>query len=242
MASVSKPVVAALNTALGETKRTFHSLGKPLNPEKPYDKSYFSHTMRFIAKRALDESGLQARIEDEQDDPGYSLGQAANTGIVLRLPGIVARVLKSPIDEDLPPAGSESRASYYEQRQYKILFPPFEGESAEVVDVETTDTEPDNAFHLVYAWDICPDLKKVYLKLVCPIDRTGKYEWQHIFSEEELTVAVSTVEPSSNPSSAPASLAAASAAANTDLDLSTKTASDQDEKKERVKSGVAKRA
>ena len=128
---VSKVLVAALNTALVETKRVFHSLGRPLKTDKPSDKSYFSHTMRFVAKRALEESGLQARVEEEQENSMYQLGQAANTGIVLQLPGIVARVLKSPIDEDLPPAGSESRAEYYEQRQYRILFPPLDGEAVE---------------------------------------------------------------------------------------------------------------
>jgi hypothetical protein len=238
---VSKTLILALNIALVETTRVFHSLGRPLKTDRPSDKSYFSHTMRFVAKRALEESGLQARVEEEQECSFYELGQAANTGIVIQLPGIVARVLKSPIDEDLPPAGSESRAEYYEQRQYRIMFPPLDDDAAEVAIVDD-ESKPENAFHLVYAWDISHDLERLYVKLVCPIDRTGKYAWQHIFSVEEMGSTGSTIPytPSNPPS--PSSLAAAAAAANTDLDLSPKTAATQEEKKEQVKPGVAKRA
>jgi hypothetical protein len=215
MDGISKSVVRALNAALEETKEAWHGLGTPLVAGKPYDKSYFSHTMRYIAKRALDESGLQTRIEEETE-VAYRLGQAANTGIVLEIPMIYARVLKSPLDEDLPPAGSESRADFYEQRQYTIQFPPFVGEAVVAV---TEESEPEKAFHLVYAWDISADLKRVFLKLVCPKDRSGKHEWQHVFpSGAEGSGAVAQLV-SNPPPNTPIPLAAAAAVANTDLEI-----------------------
>ena len=53
LGSTRKAIVDALKLALTETKQHFHSLGTPLDPEKMFDKSYFSHTMRYVAKRAL---------------------------------------------------------------------------------------------------------------------------------------------------------------------------------------------
>jgi hypothetical protein len=231
--SVSNAIVGALKTALKETKRQFHSLGTPLDPEKPYDKSYFSHTMRYIAKRALNESGLQARIEEEAE-AGYEVGQAANTGIILQIPSVVARLLKCPLDEDLPRPGSESRAEFYEQRQYRLPFPPLEGEIA------VEEGEDNKVLHLVYAWDVDPTLERAVLKLVCPNERSGKYQWQHIFTAAEMGGVGDTNVPVPTSPLLPLQtlIAAAAAAANTDLDLSPKT----EETKERVNPGAAKRA
>jgi len=232
--SVTNATIGALKTALKETRHQFHSLGTPLNPEKPYDKSYFSHTMRYIAKRALNESGLQARIEEEAEAE-YEVGQAANTGIILQIPSVVARLLKCPLDEDLPRPGSESRAEFYEQRQYRLPFPPLEGEITVVEKPEDS-----NVLHLVYAWDVDPILEKVVLKLVCPNERSGKYQWQHIFTAEEMGgIGSANIPAPTSPLAPPQTpIAAAAAAANTDLDLSPKT----EETKKQVNSGAAKRA
>ena len=235
MDGMSKLIIAALNTAMTETKRQFHALGTPLVSGKPYDKSYFSHTVRYVAKRSLDENGLQTRIEEETE-AGYRLGQAANTGIVLEIPNIFARVLKSPLDEDLPPAGSESRADFYEQRQYSIPFPPLAGEA--VQEHEADDVERDHAFHLVYAWDVSADLARVYLKLVFPNDRRGKHQWQHIFSAAEMGGTGSAATNGPGLPNSPTLIATTAAAANTDLDLSPR----EDEQKKQVKSGATKRA
>jgi hypothetical protein len=232
--STSKAIVDALNLALKETKQHFHSLGTPLDAEKLFDKSYFSHTMRYIAKRALGERGLQVRIEDEAE-AGYQIGQAANTGIVLEVPGIFARVLKSPLDEELPPAGSEARAEFYEQKQYKLPFPPLEGEASQPARAES-ETEDSKALHLVYAWDVSPGLDRIFLKLACPKARSGECRWQHIFPDGEMqaTGVASPVTPV-----APPPIAAAASAANTNLDISPKT---DEGNKEKVKQGAAKRA
>ena len=118
------------------------------------------------------------RIEDEAE-AGYQVGQAANTGIVLGVHwGIFARVLKSPLDEELPPAGSEARAEFYEQRQYKLPFPPLEGEAQQPIEVEEA-ADDNKALHLVYAWDVSPGLDRIYLKLACPKARSGECRWQH---------------------------------------------------------------
>lgn len=233
--STSKAIVDALNLALAETKRHFHSLGTPLDPEKPFDKSYFSHTMRYVTKRTLEERGLQVRIEDESE-AGYQIGQAANTGIVLEVPGIFARVLKSPLDEELPPAGSETRADFYEQKQYKLPFPPMDGEVPQAQKAES-ETEDSKVLHLVYAWDVSPALERIFLKLACPKARSGQCHWQHIFPDSEAQ-GTGAVSPSTLPHS-PAPIAAAASAANTNLDISPKT---DEGNKEKVKQGAAKRA
>jgi len=233
--STSKAIVDALKLALTETKQHFHSLGTPLNHEKLFDKSYFSHTMRYIAKRALGERGLQVRIEEEAEAE-YQVGQAANTGIVLEVPGIFARVLKSPLDEELPPAGSEARAEFYEQRQYKLPFPPLEGEAPQPVEAEAA-VEDSKALHLVYAWDVSPGLDRIYLKLACPKARSGECRWQHIFPDSGM-LGTGSVAPVTPPTT-PAPIAAAASAANTNLDISPKT---DEGNKEKVKQGAAKRA
>jgi hypothetical protein len=194
--------------------------------------------MRYVAKWALNDIGLQARIEEE-DEVEYQLGQAANTGIVLQLPGIFARVLKSPLHEDLPPAGSKSRADFYEQRQYSIPFPLLEGEEPKATREEEAEIE--NALHLVYAWDISFDLKTIGLKLVCPNERSGKHRWQHFLPEAQMrSVGDESFDESlvlSAPSTTPIAIAAA--AANTDLDLSPRAAT---ETREQVKPSAAKLA
>ncbi len=232
--SSSNAIIAALTLALEETKRIFHSLGTPLDPEEPYDKSYFSHTMRYIARRELREHGVQVLIEDEAE-AGYQVGQAANTGIVLEIPGVFARVLKSPLDEELPPAGSEARAYFYEQRQYTLPFPPLEGEVSLASEAE--EIEDSNALHLVYAWDVNPSLEYVLLKLACPRARSGECHWQHIFPDRKT--GGSGGSPVWTPPTTPTPIATAAAAANTNLDISPKT--NEDDKKQ-VKPGAAKRA
>lgn len=232
MEPVTQAICGALGTALKETKRSFHGLGTPLLAEKPCDKSFFSHTMRYITRRSLDEQGMQTRVEDDTENP-YQLGQAPNTGIFLQAPGIFARLLKAPLDEDLPRAGSDSRIEFYEQRQYKLPFPDFDGK----VDIIP---EPDNAFHLVYAWDVDPEFTRVYLKLVCPNHRSGKHEWQHIFPAIEIrgSESGSGVDAPQQIGSQ-TSIASMAAQADTDLDLSPR----KSDKKEQVKQvAVSKRA
>ena len=186
--------------------------------------------MRYVTRRSLDEQGMQTRVEDETENP-YQLGQAPNTGIFLQAPGIYARLLKAPLDEDLPRAGSDSRIEFYEQRQYKLPFPDFDR------NVDTP--EPDNAFHLVYAWDVDPEFTRVYLKLVCPNHRSGKHEWQHIFPAIEIRGSESGTGVGAPPVGPQTSIATMAAQADTDLDLSLR----KDGKKEQVKQGaVSKRA
>jgi hypothetical protein len=230
MESTSQAITDALHLALEETKRQFHSLGTPLQSGKPYDKSYFSHTMRYVAKRSLEERGLQVRVEDDAET-GYQLGQAANTGIVLEQPGIFARVLKSPLDEELPPAGSEARAEFYEQKQYSLPFPPPEGEAIKAASV----MEEEKALHLVYAWDVSAGLDRIYLKLACPRARSGECFWQHIFPDSDMLGSVGA--PTTTPPTMPP-IAAAASVANTDLDISPKT----DNNQEQEKRSAAKRA
>ena len=229
MEPVTLAISDSLGVALRETKRCFHVLGTPLVAEKPCDKSYFSHTMRYVAKRSLDEKGMQTRVEDEAENP-YQLGQAPNTGIFLQASGIYARLLKAPLDEDLPRAGSDSRVEFYEQRQYKLPFPDFDGK----VDIP----EPDNAFHLVYAWDVDPEFTKVYLKLVCPNHRSGKHEWQHIFPAIDIGKSEAGSRDGAAKVGPQTSIAAMAAQADTDLDLSPR----KNDKKEQVKGAVSKRA
>lgn len=228
MEPVTLAICEALRDALKETKRCFHALGTPLISDKPCDKSYFSHTMRYVTRRGLDEKGMQTRVEEEVEN-SYQLGQAPNTGIFLQAPGIYARLLKAPLNEDLPRAGSDSRIEFYEQRQFKLPFPDFD----EKVDLP----EPDNAFHLVYAWDVDPELTRVYLKLVCPNHRNGKHEWQQVFPAIELDK--SDHGTSAVAQHTQASIAAMAAQADTDLDLSPR----KNEKQEQVKQGaVSKQA
>jgi hypothetical protein len=237
--STSCAIIRALKAALIETKRSLHSLGTPIDVSKGYDKSIFSHLMRYVAKRALNDIGLQARIE-EDNEVEYQLGQAANTGIILQLPGIYARVIKSPLLEDLPPAGSWSRAKFYEQRQYSIPFPLIESEAAEVK-YDEREAEIEKALHLVYAWDIGLDLETIGLKLVCPNERSGKHRWQHFFPEAQMKNAEET-NVGQDLAIIPASktpIAIAAAAANTDLDLSPRA---EVEITEQVKPDAAKRA
>lgn len=223
MQLVTTAITESLATALKETKRCFHALGTPLRSDKPCDKSYFSHTMRYVTKRGLDEKGLQVHVEEDIEHP-YQLGQAPNTGIFLQAPGIYARLLKAPLNEDLPRAGSDSRIEFYEQRQYQLPFPDAEGRVEE--------SEPNNAFHLVYAWDVDPEFTKVYLKLVCPNHRSGKHQWQYVFPSIEIGEDVFVAE---QPGS---SLAAMAAAADTDLQLSLR----KTEKEQVVQGAVSKRA
>ena len=233
--STNNAVIDAFKSALSETKQLFHSLGTPLNPGRLYDKSYFSHTMRYIAKRSLEERGLRVRIEEEAE-AGFQVGQAANTGIALEIPGIFARVLKSPLDEELRPAGSEARADFYEQRQYRLPFPPLEGEESQTSEVDAK-AEESKLLNLVYAWDASQDLERIHLKLACPRSRSGECLWQHVFPDIEGTGSVPrSISVSPNPATL---IATAASLANTNLDISPKTGENNGEQ---VKQGATKRA
>jgi hypothetical protein len=187
--------------------------------------------MRYIAKRTLAERGLQVRIEDETE-AGYQVGQAANTGIILEIPGIYARVLKSPLDEELPPAETDARAEFYEQRQYELPFPPLEGGISWDKEVEA-EAKESKLLHLVYAWDVSQDVERIHLKLAFPISRSGECRWQYIFPDDALSIPIPT------PPTNPAPITAAMSVANTDLDITPKT---NEYNREQVKQGAAKRA
>jgi hypothetical protein len=160
-------------------------------------------------------------------------------GLSYSFPGSSLECSSPHCTKTSPPAGSKSRAEFYEQRQYSIPFPLLEGEEPKATREEEAEIE--NALHLVYAWDISFDLKTIGLKLVCPNERSGKHRWQHFFPEAQMrSVGDESFDESlvlSAPSTAPIAIAAA--AANTDLDLSPRAAT---ETREQVKPSAAKLA
>jgi hypothetical protein len=121
------------------------------------DESFFSHHVRYLARRRLRIDGVEAEEE-------CAIEQTANTGICITLPGYLIRVLRDTNSGNLPPAGeSERRKRFFAQQTEQLWLDLGEGVDAGV-------HEP---VHIVFLWANNKQKYFTGLHFICPNGETG---------------------------------------------------------------------
>jgi hypothetical protein len=220
---VSRKIRDAMDRALPEARQAHHTLGLPLEAGRPYDPHYFAYTMRVIAKRNLQEFGVEAEIENDESAVNVQVESAALGGLLLRVPGFVIRVLKPDTNLDLPKPASESRALFYDQ-QLTLPFP----------DVQEASDDRPKEIGIVYLWDASYDFTRLTWQIAMPMNRNGDCFWKVFLDEEISDFGPSITGSVSTPQTRPP-LASIAALVNSDLDYSPRTSENEEREEPRRK-------
>jgi len=139
------------------------------------DNSFFSHHVRYLATAHLQNEGLDAK--DEGDEETERLERTANTGICIKQPGYIIRVLRNTHDGKLPPAADSDRRKRFfaQQTEQPGLY--------DDQDVETYGHEP---VHVVFLWS--SDQQKFFsgFQFICP---KGETEAPHFTERLDVPMA-----------------------------------------------------
>lgn len=132
LSSLIGKLFATLKAATSEARNDLQIHGEE-------DESYFSHQVRYLVKAALRRDQIEAEDECE-------IGQTASTGLCIRYPRYMVRILRDVRRGSLPPSGdSDRRERFFAQKseQGRLFGDPTEEGIAEC------EREPS---HVVFLW------------------------------------------------------------------------------------------